>query len=272
MRDALAALEADEEMAYGNDRFNGGKPLGRGRFVGVIVSWVPDGARIWNPPGGYAQVMVSPDGRIAGAPYTEVPTGFMTDGTAISDDSPSMGRYKLDAVALADEYISPGLEADSHPITVDVQPFVSGYVLEYAWGAVVITPDLNPAESRHPQVAVVPEGGWRFFRPLSSEARYRLDSMTATEVAQAFWRAENDDEVLWLIAPEHRYDYLSAELPRERHPGARVMFDFEGGGTGAAHTKAFKADPPVFGPETDEWIFIGRKDADSPWRMVGLGA
>jgi hypothetical protein len=269
MEEALAQVQEQYSIGgFHGDEVLAGRRLGKGRFFGVVVSWMLPGAKTQMPPGTYAEVLVTVDGRLGPAPETTTPFGFITDGSAYGDDGAAMAAYKRDAVALADSYVGPGLRLGLVGMR-GVLPYVSAYVVKYPWGFVVLTPAFEMAET-----ASIPGGGWPLIRPLPAPERDRLNGMSATEVAQVFLRNEDYSETYWLRNPEARYEfiaYLAYPGPRMRLPGTTVQLDQDGVGDGFGYgeVKTFKPTPPI----GDDYarVAVGRRSRSSPWRVTGLG-
>jgi len=269
MDEALARVQEYYSIGgFDGDEVLAGRRLGKGRFFGVVVSWMRPNAKIQMPPGDYAEVLVTVDGRLGPVPETATPFGFITDGSAYGDDGPAMAAYKRDAVALADSYVGPGLRLGLVGMR-DVTPYVSAYVVQYPWGFAVLTPALEMEET-----AYMPDGGLPLIRPLSASERDRLNSLSATEVAQVFLRNEDYSETYWLRNPEARYDFiahLAYPGPRMRLPGTTVQLDRDGTGNGSGYgeVKSFAPTPPL----GDDYarIWVGRRSKSSPWRVTELG-
>jgi len=272
MAEALERVKKDDKMrtASVGEGLNGQKDVGDGRFLGVVVSWMPPDATL-SDPNSYAEVLVTPDGRIGAAPEVYQPCGFVSNGELIEEDSPEMARYKRDAVRLARGYVGPGITAGPNGFPESVDPFVSAYVVEYPWGVVTTAPDVNAAVDAYTQAIEKPEGGWLLIRPLSKSQRARFDSLTATEVATTYLTSQDEAEVYWLAAPEVRLYLLSDPQPFMHRAETATVDLVEGRPKGADPQElAFRVEPAGL-LNADCLLFISRATPAGPWRIMGEG-
>lgn len=272
MAGALERAKKDDarRRASVGEGLNGEADLGDGRFLGVVVSWIPPDATL-SDPNSYAEVLVTPDGRIGAAPAVYEPCGFVSKGKLLGTESPEMASYKRDAVRLAAGYVGPGVTCGPNGVPRSAKPFVSAYVLEYSWGVVTIAPDLNAAANPYAQAVTKPDDGWLLVRPLPRAERTRLDSLTATQVAETYLTSQDPAQIYWLLAPEVRLYFLlepSTFMHRAQTATVDVVADRPKGAD--PQELAFRVQPAGI-LNTDSLLFISRRTPNGPWRFMGEG-
>jgi len=242
-----------------------GRRLGKGRFLGVVVSWIPPNAKTFGERD-YAEVLVTPDGRIGEAPDARVPFGFATDGYTYGDESTAMLEYKQDAITLAKQYIEPGILEDAPAGKRGTVPFVSAYVLEYGWGLLGISPSGDYEEVTH-----APDGGYVLIEPLPMAERRRLDSLDATQVAELYLTTTDPAVAQWLTEPRSRLDFLSSSKLLMRKAPKATATARRGRGEKIESLELYFSVEPSQVVFDDAFLFLKRRTTTSPWRVIGMG-
>jgi hypothetical protein len=197
--EAIRTSDTEIEDGFFDDERESNSAIkpGHGRFLGIMLSWTAPRARVLDSDS-YADVIVTTDGRVGHALYTDVPVGMWASSRSATTASSQMRRFQAAAMRMAAEFVQPAFAGG--PLASE-RPFVSGYVIQYPWGVVILTPDLSlgdPAMIGYGNAALE---SVRTMRVLSRAERARLDSLTATDVAKTYLESGDAAVQYWLKGP-----------------------------------------------------------------------